>query len=179
MVNRIITTLAFLLSDYLQRKFNLQENMAVPLPIGATYTHTPDNKLHITLINIERETGAGITIKRQSLGERQTSNSTPPWLLNLYILISAVFQDKQYEEALELLAATLVYLQSHPVVEGLQQVSFVIEPVNLSFNELANLWGICGGTYYPSICCKIRFISVDGQHINDIRTNISEREVTL
>lgn len=180
MVNKTLKTLAFSLSGYLQRKFNLQESIALPLPLGGTYINIPDNKLHVTLINIERETAAGIAINRQPLGTGRTQKGAPAWLLNLYIIISAVFQEKQYQESLDLLSAALVYLQSHPVVDITHpQASLAIEPVNLSFNELSNIWGICGGTYYPAICCKIRVLSVDGQHISEIRSNISERELNI
>lgn len=51
-----------------------------------------------------------------------------------------------------------------------------IEPVNLSFQEQSNLWSIHGGTYYPSILCKIRLLTMDEQEVTDLSTIIASSD---
>jgi hypothetical protein len=58
-------------------------------------------------------------------------------------------------------------------------ITFSIEPINLSFHEQSNLWSICGGTYYPSIICKLRMLTVDEQEIPDLSAVIGNEELTI
>jgi hypothetical protein len=59
------------------------------------------------------------------------------------------------------------------------EIPFAIEPVNLSFHELSNLWGILGGVYYPSILCKIRALTIDEQEIIDLSGIIFGKEENI
>jgi hypothetical protein len=59
------------------------------------------------------------------------------------------------------------------------EIPFAIEPVNLSFHELSNLWGIFGGIYYPSVLCRIRTLTVDEQEITDLSGIIMGKEEDL
>lgn len=88
----------------------------------------------------------------------------PPLLLNLNIMLAAVFDERQYAESLSLLSDTMRFIQSVPkfTVEG---ADYTIEVVNISTQDMNNVWTLLGGQYYPSVVCKIRRLSIDGGSI--------------
>ncbi|MCD7977297.1 MAG: DUF4255 domain-containing protein [Tannerellaceae bacterium] len=179
MIDRTITTFSSLLSDYLKRTFHLQEDIVVVQPVP-TNPSGGDNKVHLTLVNIEREMSAGISFTKRNISASYSQSGSPGWLLNLYVLISAIFSDKQYKEALQLISAVVLYLQAHNTFTLEKTgLSLAIEPVNLSMHELSNLWGMCGNTYYPSLLCKIRVLNIESDAIRDIRPMVREKEVHL
>ena len=88
----------------------------------------------------------------------------PPLLLNLNIMLAAVFDERQYAESLSLLSDTMRFIQSVRkfTVEG---ADYTIEVVNISTQDMNNVWTLLGGQYYPSVVCKIRRLSIDGGSI--------------
>lgn len=180
MLTDALNTLSNVLSDHVKKKFNLDEDIASLLPLPNSQSMTPGNKIHLTLVNVERETAHGIAFSHKSVSESHYRKGGPTWHLNLYVMISAVFPEKQYEEALQVLSGVFQALQLYhvlPLPQGNATLS--IEPVNLSFTELSNLWGILGGSYYPSILCKIRTLSIDGGETKEIGRVIDEPALTL
>jgi len=157
----------------------LNEDIVVINPLNNANTSTPPNKIVISLVNIERETGGGINFKSNAVSDRLYNRTLPGWQLNLYVLFAAVFTEKQYEESLQILSSTLHFLQKNKnwIIPG-TTFEFSIEPVNLSFSELSNLWSICGSTYYPSILCKIRTIDIDNNEISKLPRAIMNKETT-
>lgn len=181
MIHTTLSHLASSLSDYLKRTFALNEDMVCMQSIPINVSSVTEHKLFLTLVNVERETAQGIRFGGQKSGSGQYIQKTPPpWLVNLYVLFSTAFPEKQYEDALQVLSAVCLYLQSNPV-HTLSQTGeeFFVEPVNLSFNELANLWGILGGSYCPSVLCKVRLLTLDALEVKGIQRLIHEKEVSL
>jgi len=166
-----------LLNDHLKLSFKLTEDIAFLCPVKESGSVLPTNRMGISLVNIERETGNGIRFRHQSSENNYSHKTSPAWHLNIYVLISAIFAEKQYTESLQLLSGTLSFLQKKNLLDMQESgLTFAIEPVNLSFHEQSNLWGILGGTYYPSILCKIRILTVDEQEIIDLSAIIGEPE---
>lgn len=85
----------------------------------------------------------------------------PPLLLNLNVMLAAVFDERQYAESLSLLADTLRFIQSVPRFD-VDGAWYTIEIVNLTLQDLNNMWTLLGGQYYPSVACKIRRLCIDG-----------------
>ena len=180
MVASALTNFSSLLSDYLKMAFKLNEDIVSLRPLSGNTEKSPDNKVHIFLTNVERETSAGISFNRKNIPGGNFGKTSPAWQLNLYILIACVFGEKQYEESLYFLSAITSFLQSNnsfpvPQTDG----GICIDPVNLSFSELSNLWSIHGNQYYPSVLCRLRTVIIDENEIKHIGRVISEKDVTI
>lgn len=174
----ILSQLSSSLSDYLRRTFRLEDDLVSIRPLNNETLSATSGRIYLTLVNIERETSQGIRFGKSHASESHSQKTAPSWMLNLYVLFSAIFPEKQYEDSLQMLSATCLYLQSHHH-QTIQQsgYSFSIEPVNLPFNELSNLWGVLGGSYHPSLLCKVRLVNLDAAEIRQLQTLISRKEV--
>jgi len=176
----MLSYLSLSLSDFLKTTFNLNEDIVCIQPLSNIGQSNVLNKIYLTLVNIERETGHGIQFSQNNISNSHSQRGTPSWMMNFYILFSSVFSDKQYEESLQILSTVFTYLQSNNTINLPQSsISFSIEPVNLSFNELSNLWSIMGGSYYPSILCKIRTLNVNSEEVKQLQRVINRKDVTI
>lgn len=166
------------LNGYLKLSFKLRDDIAFLSPIKDADKVYPSNRVSITLIGLERETSGGISFQRTAISNSSVKRTAPAWQMNVNILISAIFQDKQYEDSLQMMSAILSFIQkNNMIVSQDQSVSFAIDPVNLSIQELANLWGICGDSYYPSMACRLRVLTVDENEILDMSSIVKTRDV--
>lgn len=163
MIKRILTYYAERLDEYLSRFHHHPEGLAAVGMIGNTTEERP-NKMVVGLLNVERETSGGISAPIQHTGSGGYIRMQPPLLLNLNIMLAAVFDGRQYAESLSLLSDTMRFIQSVPrfTVEG---TDYTIEVVNISTQDMNNVWTLLGGQYYPSVVCKIRRLSIDGDSI--------------
>lgn len=180
MLHKTLTYITGQLNEYLRLRFRLTNDIAFLAPPKESGNAISSNRVGISMVGVERETGAGISFNRQQVSDGQSKRSAPGWQLNIFILFAAVFRDKQYEESLQILSGILSFIQKNNVITIQESgITFSIEPVNLSFHEQSNLWGICGGTYYPSIICKLRMLTVDEQEILDLSSVIGNEELTI
>ncbi|MDR0368504.1 MAG: DUF4255 domain-containing protein [Bacteroidales bacterium] len=177
MIHLTVATFSELLSNHLKIVFKLNEDIVQVAPLASQDKNVPSNKIHVFLTNIERETGGGIQFGQQTSGKLVRSGGIS-WQLNLYLMIAAVFNEKQYGESLSLMSGVALFLQSHNVfsVKNTSQ-NVCVEPVNLSFSELSNLWSIFGSMYYPSILCKIRVLDIDSREIKHFAQTIRQKDV--
>ena len=106
----------------------------------------------------------------------------PPVNLNLYVIFSANFK-QNYEDALRYLSAVISYFQKKRIFtaedspglpKGTGSISF--ELVDLDLRELSNLWGALGAKYLPSAVYRIRTISIQEEHIEEIIPVIEKEE---
>jgi hypothetical protein len=108
MIRKILTTYAARLDEYLARSHRQPEGVAEVGLIGSAGEQCP-NKLVVSLVNLEREaSGDGGYMQR---ARRQ------PLLLNMHIMMAAVYEDKRYAEALSVLSDALTFVQSLPRFE--------------------------------------------------------------
>ena len=159
MIRKILTTYTTLLEEYLSRFHNRPEGLATVGQIGNGTEEKPC-KMVVSLLNVERETTGGISAPVQRT-EEGYARMHPPLLLNLNVMLAAVFDERQYAESLSLLADTLRFIQSVPRFEA-DGAWYTIEIVNLTLQDLNNMWTLLGGQYYPSVVCKIRRLCIDG-----------------
>jgi len=179
MLYKTLSILTRSLNDYLKLVFKLTEDLAFLCPLKEAGNAFPGNRISISLINTERESAGGIRFNYQHTGDSRARKTAPAWQLNIYVLLSAVFPEKQYEESLQVFSGVLSFLQKNSLFTIQESgVSFAVEPVNVSFHELSNIWGVCGGNYYPSILCKIRVLSIDENEILDIIPTVTTPETT-
>lgn len=162
MMKRILTYYAERLDEYLSRLYHQPEGLAEIGFVGNGSEEKP-NKMVVSLFSIERETSGGISapIQRSAEGYIRTS---PPLLLNLNVVIAAVYDERRYGESLSVLSDTLRFIQSTPrfTVDG---TDYTIEVVTLSTQDQNNVWTLLGGQYYPSVVCKIRRLTIDAEEI--------------
>jgi hypothetical protein len=169
MLLKALQTFSVILSSHLQRTFRLDGDVVVLQPVTNTVQASPTNKVHVFPVNIERETAGGISFNRQPVSGEHFKQTAAAWPLNIYVMIAAVFSEKQYGEGLQLLSGVAAFLQTNNSFRLLQpDVNISIEPVNLSLHELSNVWSICGGMYHPSFLCKMRNITIDGNEIQQM-----------
>jgi hypothetical protein len=177
MIFEIVNKISSILSENLKIKFKFDKDIVKIQSINGKNT---EDAITISLINIERDTSGGISFNRQNVSDDYGTKSNPLWHINFYIIIAAIFSQKQYAESLKLITATLKILQANYIISFDQLgTQFTVEPVNLSFQELSNLWSISGGTYHPSIVCKVKTVAIDSETIIQIDSTIKQREVNL
>lgn len=176
MMKNILTYFAAILDEYLRRTFPQPEGVAEIGFIGNNSGEKPC-KLIISLINIERETAGGISAdfrRNSSVYER----GYPPLLLNLDLMLAAVYDEKRYAESLAVLDETLTFIQSHPTLK-LQGQKYTIEIVTLSTQDINNIWTTLGGQYYPSVMCKLRRLTIDAREASGSSSIARETKVQI
>lgn len=175
MIFKVISTLTQQLNDYLKLCFKLQEDIVFISPPKDSDSTSPSNRISLSVINIEKETAGGISFSRGQVSNSHSSKTAPAWQVNIYLLIAAVFIEKQYKDSIQLVSGVLSFIQKNNLFPVDGGASFALEPVNLSMQELSNLWSICGGSYYPSVVCKVRVINIDEQEVIDMSHVVGEQ----
>lgn len=135
-----------------------------------------ENKLVVTLINVEREPARGLSQK----GGGVISNSSPPVNVNLIVLFSAFFSQGNYPEALRFLSFIIGYFVNKPVFthsntpaldSKIDKLSF--EMLDLNTDTLSNMWSSLGAKYMPSVVYKMRMLTFDDTFVREFRPGIS------
>lgn len=161
MIRKILTTYAARLDEYLAPLYRQPEGMAEVNLIGSEGEQCP-NKLIISLVNLEREaSGDGSYMQRTATGY---AGRRQPLLLNMHIMLAAVYENRRYAEALSVLSDTLTFIHSMPRFEAGGRI-YTVELVPMSTMDLHNIWTTMGGQYYPSVICKVRGLTIDSAQI--------------
>lgn len=162
MIKKILTYYAERLNEYLSPLHHQPEGLAEIRFMGNTAEEKP-NKIVVSLYSIEKETLGGIASHVQHSDGKYVRMS-PPLMLNLNVVIAAIYDERRYTDSLSVLSDTLKFIQSSPQfkVEG---EPYTIEIVALTGQELNNVWTTLGGQYYPSVVCKIRRLVIDAEEI--------------
>ncbi len=172
MLSKVLTYFTERLNEYLAARHNQPEGVAEVGVIGSS-SGERENKMVVSLLNIERESAGGIapTLHRHSGGTMVTA---PQILLNINIMLAAEYDDKHYAKSLAVLSNTLLFIQGLPKFD-FQGVSYTVELVPLSTNDLHNIWTTMGGHYFPSVVCKIRRLTIDSGEIISTSRNITKQ----
>ncbi len=182
MINAAINQLALNLDEALKKTFRLDENIVVvsntveqdgSLPLQA------NNKVALSLINIERETYSK-NLNAGGAGLSRSAVSNQPVYLNLYVMVSICFGGNNYLESMKFLSNTIAFFQRHPVFDHSNSPEMddrieklVLDIENLSIQDLSNLWGVLGGKYFPSVLYRVRMVAIDPGDITDQAVTIS------
>ena len=173
MIDQILVYITEELNSYLGRYFDNPAGLA-KIGILGVEGETDENKMVVSLLNIEREGAMGTTASFHGEGQGFVQKMSP-WYLNIYFVVAAVFQDKRYMDSVKMLTTSISYLQQHPVVVLENGQKFAIELVTLSIQELTNVWSILGGKYYPSVVCKVRMLRFEGEEIRKTAGRVKGR----
>lgn len=143
-----------------------------------------ENKLILSLVNVERETAA-VNPPRLEPRNGDYARVSPPLNINLYMLVSACFGNN-YGESLKFLSGAMGFFQGRPVYTGSESADFPpglerlsLEMVNLSFQDLNNLWGNLGGKYLPSVVFKARMLTIQEGWVTERVPAVTSTETTI
>jgi hypothetical protein len=176
MIDKTMTFLLGELNGFLGTVFPASEQQVVLSSLALHDGSVPreiENKMVLTLTNIEREHAA--TSRESSSVSRGSSTlrAGPPLNLNLYFLLAASFPS-DCAQALRLLSAALGFLHSKPVFTPQDSAAFprglerlTVEMVNLGIGDLHNLWSCTGAKYLPSALYKARMITLQDGWITE------------
>lgn len=130
-----------------------------------------ENAVTLLMTNFEEER----TFKSGSSSNQSQIHS--PISLNLQVLFVPNFES--YEKSLKHLSLIINFFQSHTVFN--HQNSPALDPgiatlnmelLNLSNSDQRSLWGILGRSYIPSALYKVRMITIYGDEIINIDSQI-------
>jgi len=161
MIKRILTYYAERLDEYLSRTHHQPEGLATVGLIGSDGEETP-NKVVISLVNLEKEASGDRTYMQRS-GSGFVGKGAP-LMMNMHIMLAAVYENRRYAESLSVLSETLAFIQSMPRFNTGRE-SCTVEVVPMSTMDLHNIWTTMGGQYYPSVICKVRGLTIDSSSI--------------
>ena len=161
MIKRILTYYAERLEEYLSRLHRQPEGLATVGLIGSAGEECP-NKVVISLVNLEKETSGYMTYMQRS-GSGFVGKGAP-LMMNMHVMLAAVYDGKRYGESLSVLSETLAFIRSTPKFQ-VDGYVYTMEIVPMSTMDLHNIWTTMGGQYYPSVICKLRGLAIDSSEI--------------
>jgi len=171
MIHNVIPIIGNLLNEYLKNSFGETEDRVVVTSVGSTTgtsTLEIDNKIMITLINVEEEKLI------RNTGYNQFGGTNPSIYINLYVLFAANFPDNNYREGLRFLSAVIYFFQGQHTFNAQNTPSLpaevekiTVEIINLEFPVLSNIWSMLGGKYLPSMVYKLKMLNFNQYAMNE------------
>lgn len=170
MISKALTFVSDFLNHEIKMSYGIDEDRVVISSLinpDGTITENIENKIVISVINLEHETTVNSQGNYVNGGNNNFGKVSPPVYLNIYLLISANYDSGNYIEALKMLstvigvfqANTYFTQQKNPTMPfPLEKLTFEI--FNLPINELSHIWSGIGAKYVPSIVYKVRMISI-------------------
>lgn len=94
MIHVLINTLAEKMNEFLSNYYERAEIIVEAGSIDATPNEDQSDKIILSIVNIERETAMGISAPYRNTKNNTFQQTSPPWYLNIYIMVAAVFSSK-------------------------------------------------------------------------------------
>jgi hypothetical protein len=186
MIDSALSFLTQQLNEYLKLKTDEPDVDRVFLTSVATESDgvvIPNSSLGLSLINIEEERVFKDQKTTEITEDGLAQHQNPEIKLNLYILVSANFQDTtgqesdDYVEGLKQLSYVISFFQAKnvftidnsPLMADLDPPlkKLVVELYSYSFEQLYNFWTVVGTKYLPSVLYRVRLLSIQEQAITD------------
>lgn len=170
MISKALQFISDILNQFLKNRFGTDENkviLNVLLDSSGTVPLSNQNKLVISLINIEKETNRQYYVHHKRLQSGDYASVSPEEKYNLDILVSSNFDD--YNETLKFLNAVIGFFQVNNILDNksfpgmpddLGRLEFDIEKV--SYQQMHSLWTAMGAKYLPSVIYKMRLLTIQG-----------------
>ena len=170
MISKALQFTNDVLNQFLKNRFSLDENKVVLNNLiegNGALPQINQNKIVLSLINIEKETARPFNIRNNKLVNGNYAEMSPTERYNLDMLVSANFDD--YTEALRFLSAVMLFFQVHNTIDagtssiipvGLTKLEFEIEKI--TYHQMQSLWTAMGAKYQPSVIYKMRLINIQG-----------------
>jgi hypothetical protein len=187
MIDLALQAIVGQLNQALRTGFAIREDIAVlgnVLEQDGSVGALLDNRIVVSLVNIERET---LAQRAPRLGAHPLARSVvteEPVHLVLSVLFAANFGGSNYGEGLKMISATVGFFQSRPVLDPLNTPGLdrridrlALDIANLSVAELSNLWSILSGRYLPSVLYRVRLVSVDRDQVKGTLSPVARPSV--
>lgn len=192
MIDLALTAIAGQLNQALRGAFHVTEDVVVLGNIleqdGQVATRV-DNKIVVSLVNIERDTVSHAAARPAAAGPGRMPITPAPVFLTLSVMFAANFASGNYAEALKFISGTIGFFQSRPLMDRHNTPELdprierlVLDIANLGIAELSNLWSVLSGKYVPSVLYRVRMVAIDlaqlsgqTQPIVDARTELGAR----
>jgi len=186
MINKALQFTADVLDQFLRNRFALDEVAVVlnnVIDSSGSLPKMNQNKVVISLINIDRETARPFNVRNQKMENGNYSEVRVAEKYNLDILLSSNFDD--YGETLKFLDAMIFFFQVNAVLDqrsfsnipaGMTKLEFDIEKI--TYHQMQSLWTAMGARYQPSVIYKMRLITIFGNETEGFVpaiTNISNQ----
>ncbi|MEZ4873962.1 MAG: DUF4255 domain-containing protein [Flavobacteriaceae bacterium] len=182
MILKTIQFTSTILNQFVKNRFHLDDTRVVLNDVideNGTVPQLNQNKLVLTLINVEKETLKPFHVRNKKLEDGNFSKIAPVQRYNLALMISSHFDD--YAESVKFLNSALLFFQTYPSIdasvysslpEGIKKLDYEMETI--SYPEMFNLWSAMGAKYRPSLIYKIRLLTLDPSEITGFETAISK-----
>lgn len=158
------------LDQFLKNRFSLDESKVLLnnlIEANGSVPQINQNKVVISLINLEKETLKPFYVRNQKISNGNYSEVSPSERYNLMLLISSNFDD--YSETLRFLNAVILFFQINPSLDagsssgipvGLVKLEYEIEKI--TYHQMQGLWTAMGARYQPSVIYKTRLVTIQG-----------------
>lgn len=188
MIEDALVFIADQLNQYLRNQLGISEDKvqlsAVTNQQGEIAV-TDQNVLILSLLRAQEETllKAG---PWNTVVDGKTVRSNPAVHLNLYVMLAAYFEDKNYREALKFLSEVVNYFQGQFLFDhqrfpgmpsSIERLQFEI--YHSDFHEINYIWGMLGAKFMPSMMYKIRMITFDKAPATTVEPVTSSPDSTI
>ncbi len=181
MIGKALQFTKEILDQFLRNKFGLDESKVLLNKLIDSDGSIPtanQNKVVISLINVEKETNKPFYGRNQKMPNGNYSDINPYERYNLDILISSNFDD--YGETLKFLNSSIQFFQTNPGVDstsfsnipaGLNKLEFDIEKI--TYHQMHSLWTAMAAKYQPSVIYKMRLVTIQGNETDGFTPAVS------
>jgi len=181
MIDTALEILREELNTFLCQKLNDPSPKVVFSPLVDEDELTGNGMMTMTLLSIEEERALRDPSPNVTIGNR-TFVRNPDIRLNLYVMFTS-FNKTHYEESLSRLSQTILFFQGKKVftAENTPNLDENIESLfldlhNLTTEQQNDLWGKFGVNYRPSVCYRIRLLTLQRNAISEDRPSIENIE---
>lgn len=187
MISKALQFTNDVLNQFLINRFNLDERKVLLNHLIEANGNIPaanQNKIIISLINIEKETAKPFYNRNLQLDNGNYAAIPPSERYNLDVLISSNFDN--YAETLKFLNAVILFFQIHPYLDksiatnipnGLEKLEFEIEKI--TYVQMQGLWTAMGAKYQPSVIYKMRLITIQGNESLGFESSVEQTSMLL
>lgn len=170
MINQALQFTCDTLDQFLRNRFGLDDKTVLLnnlIESNGSIPQANQNKIVISLINIEKETLKAFYSRSQQLKGGSYQDINPSERYNLILLLSSNFDN--YNETLRFLNEVIVFFQVNNVLDaaaystippGLQKLEFEVEKI--TYHQMQGLWTAMGAKYQPSVIYKMRLVTIQG-----------------
>jgi len=187
MLNNALQFTGEILDQYLKNRFGADESKVLLNTLIESNGSVPaenQNKVVISLINIEKETHKQLYGRNKKLENGNYANVSPFERYNIDLLISSHFDD--YIETLKFLNGAMLFFQVNNCIHsssfstipvGVKKLEFDLEQIN--YVQMQGLWTSMGAKYVPSVIYKMRLLTVQGHEVRAFVPAISQISNTV
>ncbi|MTI89282.1 MAG: DUF4255 domain-containing protein [Balneolaceae bacterium] len=185
MIGDTLKLIADQLNTFFKFRFDTEENKVVLDSVVSPDGQIVDNtdKVVVTLVNVQQEKLTRNFNSYKSHSNNSFTKAKPTVTLNLFVAISCLFSDKNYQQSLTFLSAVVSFFQNkyaftHDNTPELsnQVGKLTFEMENFSPQEIGHLWGVIGSKYVPSVIYKVSVFNYFGDDIDQVIPGTSQPE---